>query len=377
MSSPGHIQEKERGRPPISVPELSDMIIDVIHADELGWSAVAVYTAQGTSNATVADEATKLDDPSWFASPERIVDIAKRFTQAKLRARLNSLLPIPERLNVTFIGLAPETLRIARNNMLTKSAADIHVFVIKTLDGAGGCGTRVVSTQEGSRRRSNGSLDYFGIALCMGGTQLGQFPSEKALGRNEITSRSRSPATVPETWPNYGSESARYQGVGAFACLVNSRSGDWVHGVSIAWPAGRGVHVDTWLCRAGYESAMWEQTLAVLALRETSVGNEEGGVKTNRAVVTRVVAHAHGEEGECDMMWLERALRDAVRIGTELLKPRMGGLGLPRQQGPSPRPLGATFHLVLSPPGYKAAADTKQQIHQILGPVDFLCRLAQ
>ncbi|KZP15963.1 hypothetical protein FIBSPDRAFT_866413, partial [Athelia psychrophila] len=32
-------------------------------------------------------------------------------------------------------------------------------------------------------------------------------------------------------------------------------------------------------------------------------------------------------------MWLERELRDVMRIGMELLKPRVEGLGLQRQQG--------------------------------------------
>ncbi|KZP13526.1 hypothetical protein FIBSPDRAFT_131289 [Athelia psychrophila] len=39
-----------------------------------------MYTAQDT-NAVFADEAIKLDDVSWFMSPERIVDIAKRYVR--------------------------------------------------------------------------------------------------------------------------------------------------------------------------------------------------------------------------------------------------------------------------------------------------------
>lgn len=48
-------------------------------AQELGWSTVAIYTAQDTSHATFADEAVKLDDVSWFMNPERIVDIAMKY----------------------------------------------------------------------------------------------------------------------------------------------------------------------------------------------------------------------------------------------------------------------------------------------------------
>ncbi|KZP15990.1 hypothetical protein FIBSPDRAFT_958339 [Athelia psychrophila] len=123
-------------------------------AQELGWSAVAVYTAQGTSNATVADEATKLDDPSWFASPERIVDIAKR-----LRFALASTLLItPGRPNDTFPGSAPETLRIAGDKRL-QSTTDIHAFARRKFEEA--------------------------FKRCTGETQSCQLPSEKALSGPE------------------------------------------------------------------------------------------------------------------------------------------------------------------------------------------------
>ncbi|KZP24306.1 hypothetical protein FIBSPDRAFT_427707 [Athelia psychrophila] len=198
----------------------------------------------------------------------------------------------------------------------------------------------------------------------------------------------------------------RYQGVRTFAYLVNLHTGEWVfleikartlveHGISIACRAGRGVHVDTGLCRAGVRECNvgtdFDSLLAkilvrgrdlgeatqqpVLALQEPSAGHEEGGVKTNGTVLAGVVTHAHWEEGKCDTMWLERELRDVISIGTDLLKPRVGGLGLQGQQGveevtatstsasgPGSLPMrpGAIFHLVLSPPGSKAAADTKK-----------------
>ncbi|KZP15989.1 hypothetical protein FIBSPDRAFT_958338 [Athelia psychrophila] len=96
----------------------------------------------------------------------------------------------------------------------------------------------------------------------------------------------------------------RYQSRGTFACLVHSRSGDWVfleinprrEWFSIAWLAGRRMHVDILLCRAGVREcnagtdfdSLLEKIMArgrdlgeaaqqtVLAPRETSIGNGEG-----------------------------------------------------------------------------------------------------
>ncbi|KZP24412.1 hypothetical protein FIBSPDRAFT_951177 [Athelia psychrophila] len=45
-------------------------------AKELRWITIAMYTPRDT-NAVFADDAVKLDDISWFMSPERIVEIAK------------------------------------------------------------------------------------------------------------------------------------------------------------------------------------------------------------------------------------------------------------------------------------------------------------
>ncbi|KZP15964.1 hypothetical protein FIBSPDRAFT_749342, partial [Athelia psychrophila] len=74
----------------------------------------------------------------------------------------------------------------------------------------------------------------------------------------------------------------RYQSTGTFACLVNPRSGDWVfleikpcvqveHGVSITGPAGRGVHADTRLRRAGVRGCDvgtdFDSLLAIILVR--------------------------------------------------------------------------------------------------------------
>lgn len=70
---------------------------------------------------------------------------------------------------------------------------------------------------------------------------------------------------------------------------------------------------------------------AARALRETGRrDDEEAGVKTNEGVV----AHADWEGGKCDTTRLqrERELGDVINTGTEALKPRMGVLGLQKQQ---------------------------------------------
>ncbi|KZP05788.1 hypothetical protein FIBSPDRAFT_343053 [Athelia psychrophila] len=49
----------------------------LLTAQGLGWSPVAMYAAQQTSY--ISNDAVKLDDISYFMTPERIVDIAKRY----------------------------------------------------------------------------------------------------------------------------------------------------------------------------------------------------------------------------------------------------------------------------------------------------------
>ncbi|KZP17462.1 carboxylase:pyruvate/acetyl-coa/propionyl-CoA [Athelia psychrophila] len=497
---------------------------------------IAIYTAQDTSHATFADEAVKLDDVSWFMSPERIIDIAKRTQSTHIHPgygflsesfALASLLasPTPGRPNVTFIGPAPETLRIAGDKMLSrnlavaqgvpvargthvKSAADVRTFaeggvrypvMIKALDGGGGRGIRVASS---------GADVEEAFKRCMGESPSGQLFAEKALSgpgwkhvevqivgdgtgdvvhlwERECSVQRRfqkvvemAPSTIPRNLVKpllaasvKMARALRYQGVGTFEYLVNSHTGQWVfleinpriqveHTVTeeitnqdlvriqlllsssatlaalgltadvigppqgcaiqlrltaedpakdfrlspgairpsaIAWPAGRGIRVDTWLCGQSVRECnvgtdfdsllakivvrgrdLGEATQrAVRALRETSIGdeNDAGVVKTNKAVLAGVVAHADWEGGKCDTMWLERELKDVTRIGTEALKPRVAGLGLQEQQdveevtltstsapgsGSLPMQPGAIFHLVLSPPGSKAATDTKK-----------------
>ncbi|KZP15965.1 hypothetical protein FIBSPDRAFT_958320 [Athelia psychrophila] len=133
-------------------------------AQELEWSAVAVYTAQGTGNATVADEAVKLDD-LWYA----------------LRS---PLLPTPGRPHGIFIGSAPETLRTAGTRYspnlqqicMRLLSGVRYPVMMKALDGGSGRGIRVVSAQEGVEEA---------LKRCAGETQSGRFPSQKALSGPE------------------------------------------------------------------------------------------------------------------------------------------------------------------------------------------------
>lgn len=112
---------------------------------------------------------------------------------------------------------------------------------------------------------------------------------------------------------------------------------------------------------------------AARTLRETGRrDDEEAGVKTNEGVV----AHADWEGGKCDTTRLqrERELGDVINTGTEALKPRMGVLGLQKQQDAEavvvtttlvsasrllPKEPGAKVDIVLSLPGSKSAPDAK------------------
>lgn len=66
---------------------------------------------------------------------------------------------------------------------------------------------------------------------------------------------------------------------------------------------------------------------AVRALRKTRIGNEndEGAEKMYKVVLTGVVLHADYEEGKRDTTWLERELKDMLRISMKSLQPRVEG----------------------------------------------------
>ncbi|KZP24310.1 hypothetical protein FIBSPDRAFT_951348 [Athelia psychrophila] len=343
--------------------------------------AVAVYAAQGTSNATFADEAVKLDDPSWIVSLERIVDIAKR-PRFALASTLSS--PHPDN-KMTSVGSAPETLRIAGTRyspnlqqIYMRLSGVRYPVMIKALDGGGGRDIREASAHE---------VVEEALKRFMHGRDLVRLVSfrEGRLDWNQSTSGSISSATTaPSTITRNLAQlllaastkmarAWRYQSTGTFACLVNSRSGEWVfleikpcvqieHGVSIAGPAGRGVHADARLRRPGRDLGEATQQ-AVRALQETRVWKEEGGVETNRAVLAAVAADAHWEERKCDTMWLKRELKDVMRIGMEPLKPRVEGLGLQRQQGVEEVTVSSTSRSDI-PPGLHFARIQSRRGHE-------------
>ncbi|KZP16048.1 hypothetical protein FIBSPDRAFT_934897 [Athelia psychrophila] len=336
-------------------------------AQELGWSAGAVYTPQGTSNATLANEAIK-------------------FTQATLRARLNTLLPTPGRPNDTSIGPALEPLRFAGDNILSYLrripmcllSGIRYPATTKAVDGGGGRGMRVVSAHE--------RIDD-AFKQCMGETQSSQFSSGEHV---EAQIAGDGMGDVTQVWERACSVQRRFRKLVEMAPSTVTRSLVQLllasttmayaveHGVAIAW---RGVRVDTRLCHAGVRERsvgtyfgsllamilvrgqdLGEETQqAVRAPRETGVGNEEGGVKTNRAVLAG--------RGRCDKDWGGPAQAAGRRIGfTGAIRRRRSDRHLD---------LWERHSISSSPPGSNAAADTKKQIHQTLGPVDYLYRLAQ
>ncbi|KZP24314.1 hypothetical protein FIBSPDRAFT_857432 [Athelia psychrophila] len=197
----------------------------------------------------------------------------------------------------------------------------------------------------------------------------------------------------------------RYQGVGAFACLVNSRSGDWVrleinppytgpwclHRVARrAWSARRYMALPCGCTRVqcgnrlgfalgedpGARAAFGETTQqAVRALRGTRVENEEGGVKRDRTVLAGVGGGGgartlgrwemrYGVVGvraeECDNDWDGPAQAAGGRIGFTRTARREGGdrhldlsigVGIATNTARSDTP---------PPPGSKAATDMKK-----------------
>ncbi|KZP16018.1 hypothetical protein FIBSPDRAFT_866518, partial [Athelia psychrophila] len=75
-------------------------------------------------------------------------------------------------------------------------------------------------------------------------------------------------------------------------------------------------------------------------------------------------------------MWLKRELRDVMTIGTELLKPRVEGLGLQRQQGTeevsfsstsgSDIPPGHLFARIQSRRGHEEADTPNSRTHRLI-----------
>ncbi|KZP24438.1 hypothetical protein FIBSPDRAFT_929917 [Athelia psychrophila] len=220
-------------------------------------------------NTVFADEAVKLDDVSWFMSPERIVDIAKR-TQASTYTQHPALCtsaPLRPRRRIGY-PVAPSTR--------VKSAVHVRAFVkdgtrypvmIKALDCEGGREIRVVRAEEDIEEAlkrfvrikfkdscTSANWDQF---RCIGESPAGQLFPEKALsGLDGCISRSRSWA-MPQSrghlcelqcsvqrrfsrrlprWRAPPSHQIQLSparrldedGTGTFEYLVNFHTGEWV-----------------------------------------------------------------------------------------------------------------------------------------------------
>ncbi|KAF9486231.1 carboxylase:pyruvate/acetyl-coa/propionyl-CoA [Pholiota conissans] len=150
-------------------------------ASELGWTTVAIYTANDGSHASFANEAVELETVADFMKVETIVDIAGRTNCTHIHPGygfLSESPALPRALaqagSIIFIGPSPEALEISSDKMLSrnlatslgvniasgvrvKSAAEVRAFassigypvIIKALDGGGGRGIRVVDTESG------------------------------------------------------------------------------------------------------------------------------------------------------------------------------------------------------------------------------------
>ncbi|TFK37151.1 carboxylase:pyruvate/acetyl-coa/propionyl-CoA [Crucibulum laeve] len=107
----------------------------------------------------------------------------------------------------------------------------------------------------------------------------------------------------------------------------------------VIWPAGRGVRIDTWLTFGDNIQENREWTVgtdfdsllakiithaptfeeanqkALRALRELYFSSS--AVKTNRAVLWGVLRHPDWAQGLIDTLWLERELKEVLRLGSE------------------------------------------------------------
>ncbi|KZP24272.1 hypothetical protein FIBSPDRAFT_888995 [Athelia psychrophila] len=338
---------------------------------ELGRSAVAV----GTSIATLADEAVRLDSPSWFPSPERIVDIIHP-GYATRSPHLSS--PRPDDQMAHSLARPGNPAHRGGHDAL-QSAADIHTFVQWNQtpgdDKGAGRGILVVSTQEGGGAQTHVEAQIAGDGMGEV-TQVWEracsvqrrFRKLVEMAPSTVT-RSLVQLLLASTTMAYAvrSETSRR---GQFRIL--RKFAHWRMDV----PRDQSLY-----CSVGtYFGSLLAMILvrgrdlgeatqqAVRAPRETSVWNEEGGVKTNRAVLAgRGSAIRYG--GGCDKDWGGPAQAAGRRIGfTGATRRRRSDRHLD---------LWERHSISSSPPGSKAAADTKKQIHQTLGPADYLYRLAQ
>ncbi|TFK28522.1 carboxylase:pyruvate/acetyl-coa/propionyl-CoA [Coprinopsis marcescibilis] len=156
-----------------------------------------------------------------------------------------------------------------------------------------------------------------------------------------------------------------------------------IQALDIAWPAGRGVRVDTWLSSGpAFSIPEWnigtdfDSLLAKVIVRGSTFEEMtqkarralaeftfNGAVQTNASLLAGVIDHPDWVTGNIDTLWLERNASNILQRGTKLLKP-----GKPPSRANKPvissgnsgttaflQP-GALFHLNLSPLGTSGAA---------------------
>ncbi|KZP24444.1 hypothetical protein FIBSPDRAFT_888885 [Athelia psychrophila] len=349
-------------------------------AQELAWSTVAIYPAQDTSNAVFADGAVKLDDIPWSKRLERNADIGRAygfFSEGFAVAYLLSSLT-PGRLNVTPIGRAPDTLRIAGDTMVSRDLANALESGRR-----GGHGIHVVSAEEGV---------------------------EEAFKR---MSRLRSWAMPRETWrlcELQCSEQWLFQrvvklspthlrdedGTGTFEYLANSQTAQWVFEIN---PRIQVEHTAT--DGGTHESRSRARPASLLichprvprphpSLRWRSVQlriTADNPAKDFRLSVGAIPAQLHrvaqGARGARRYVAFRGIWGEPTqRAGRALVKTRMGidsddggvktnaGVGrrdveqVPSVSGSGSRAMqmqpSAIFHVVLSPPGSKVPSDARK-----------------
>ncbi|KZP17617.1 hypothetical protein FIBSPDRAFT_957067 [Athelia psychrophila] len=394
-------------------------------AQELGWSTVAIYTAQDSSHAAFAGAAVK-----------RIVDIAKRaqsthYAQATVSsARVLRSPPFfpPLHLDDQIAARARHCAHLLSCDLAV--AQDVPIapgMHVKLLAGGGGRRIRVIRPEEGveeafktdedSQLLSHKALSgpvWMHIEVHMGGAtgdvvhlcelqcsvqrrfqklvEMAPFtnlPHHKESNSTRACRLDKDGAIQPQMEELTNLDIVRIQLLLSSAtlpsldltpasisptqgCAIHSRlTVDEFRFSAGAIPAqlhrmGRGVRVDTWICSVPsclvgthFDSLLAEIVVhgralagatqrAVRALRETIIGNDNG---------------ENGEGGRCDTMWSERELGDALRIRTEILKPKSRQGGLDVEKVPSASGSGsraARYPTSSSAPGSKATSVAKK-----------------
>ncbi|KZP24283.1 hypothetical protein FIBSPDRAFT_889001 [Athelia psychrophila] len=241
MSYPG---EGERDLLPVSVPELSDMIVDFIHAPcnptilvihpinatscHIRPAPIYAYRCSVTAVYWISEALhhapTLKDHPDTCPKASLLTTARSRFASSGLRRssdgaqwqstslRESKMLHSRTRPSSCTTDLGSRS----PSALLISHRADIHAFVEqgqKSGDDQGaGRGTRSISAQQRVEEAFKRFVTLFRYYLVQ-------------------TAPSTITSNLAQLLPAASTTMAgalRYQGVGAFACLVNSHTGDWV-----------------------------------------------------------------------------------------------------------------------------------------------------